>query len=161
VSEAGDFIDAALQHEVSPYAYSAVEADGLLRYGTSVGAIRGTVRNALQRYPGMGHDEVVTLASELWSGAVLERRVAAIVLLQGVVGALVVNDLTRLEGFLRTARAAVLVEQLLSDVLEPMISGLDALAHARAMVVVRRWAGDANETLRMVAARGRFDLRVT
>ncbi len=161
MSEAGDFVDAALQHEVSPYAFSAVEDDGLLHYGTSVGAIRGTVRDALKRYPGMGHDETVALASELWGGAVFERRAAAIVLLQGVVGMLVVTDLTRVEGFLRSAGSALLIDQLVSDVLEPMVAGLDERAYARAMIVIGRWGRDPNETLRMIAASGRFGRGVT
>ena len=35
---------------------------GLRYYGASVGAVRGTVRDADRRYPGMSHDEVTALA---------------------------------------------------------------------------------------------------
>jgi hypothetical protein len=62
MSDVGGFIDAALQYEVSPYSYPSDETDGLLRYGTSVGAIRGTIRDVLKRYPGMSHDDIRALS---------------------------------------------------------------------------------------------------
>jgi DNA alkylation repair enzyme len=137
VTEPADFIDAALQYEVSPYVWPD-ETDGLQRYGTSVGAVRGTVRDALKRYPGMSHDEIMSLSSELWSVPVAERRQAAIVLLQTHVDLLVANDLTRIEGFVRSSSTA-LVDQLVTDVIEPMLAKMDAAARAKVDVVLRRW----------------------
>ena len=78
--------------------------EGLRFYGASVGAVRGTVRDADRRYPGMSHDEVTALAAELWSEPVYERRLAAIVLLQRHLAVLRGSDLTRVEQFLRDAR---------------------------------------------------------
>jgi hypothetical protein len=147
MTEAADFIDAALHYEVSPYSYPTDEPDGLARYGTSIGAIRGTVRDALRRYSGMSHDEITALGSELWAAAVFERRQAAIILLQSHVDALVANDLTRIEGFLRTAASPALVEQLTVDVLLPMFDRMDAATLARVRPVMARWTIDSDATI--------------
>ena len=151
VTESADFIDAALQYEVSPYSYPAHEPDGLQRYGTSVGAVRGTIRDALKRYPALSHDEITALSSELWNAPVFERRQAAIVLLQGRVDLLVANDLTRFEGFLRSAASGSLVDQLVTDVLRPMLAAMDEATFARVRIVVRRWAGDPHPSVRAAA----------
>jgi hypothetical protein len=150
VSEPADFIDAALQYEVSPYVYPTDEPDGLARYGTSVGAIRGTIRDAHKKYPGMTHDQITALSSELWSVAVFERRQAAIILLQSHVEILVPNDLTRIEGFIRSAGSDTLVDQLVADVVAPMLAALDAPTRARVHAVLSRWATDPNMTLSAV-----------
>jgi hypothetical protein len=153
MSDVGDFIDTALQYEVSPYTYPTDEPDGLVRYGTSVGAIRGTIRDALRRYPALSHDEITALSSELWSAAVFERRQAAVILLQSHLDVLVANDLTRIEGFIRSAASPMLVDQLAQDVLAPVIAGMDGATLARVLVVVQRWAADPDLTLRSVAQR--------
>ena len=151
MSDAGEFIDAALQYEVSPYSYPTDEPDGLMRYGTSIGAIRGTIRDTLKHYPGMSHDEITALSSELWSAVVFERRQAAIVLLQTHVDMLVANDLTRIEGFIRSAGSDALVDELIAVVLRPMFDRMDAATLGRVQVVLRRWASDGDATLRSVA----------
>jgi hypothetical protein len=153
MSSAGDFIDAALQYEVSPYSYPADESDGLLRYGSSVGAIRGTVRDALKRYPAMTHDEITALSSELWSTPVFERRQAAIILLQTHVDLLVAADLTRLEGFIRSAGSRWLVDELVANVVRPLLSRMDAPTRARVQTVLTRWASDPDAALGFVARR--------
>jgi hypothetical protein len=153
MSDAGDFIDAALRYEVSPNVYPSGEPDGLARYGTSIGAIRGTVRDALNRYPSMSHVEITALSSELWSAAVFERRQAAIILLQSHADSLVANDLTRIEGFIRSAGSPALVDQLASDVIAPMFARMDAATAARVRPVLTRWAEDPDVALRNVARR--------
>ncbi len=153
MSDAADFIDAGLQYEVSPYVWPSEHPDGLQRYGTSVGAIRGTVSNALRRYPGMSHDEVTRLSSELWTVPVFERRAAAIILLQGHVQLLVTNDLTRIEGFIRTAGSAELVEQLVTEILEPMTEQLDAAGRSKALVVFARWSREQDAVIRSAGER--------
>ena len=151
MSEPFDFIDAALQYEVSPHRYPDGASDGLLRYGTSVGAIRGTVRDLARRYPGMAHDQVTALSSELWAEPVFERRLAAVVLLQGNVSLLVVTDLTRIEGFIRSAGTPELTGPLVSDVLMPLVAGLHQAARSRALTVIRRWAHEPDAALRSAA----------
>ncbi len=154
MSAAGDFIDAALQRESSwERANSEREriAGQLAVYGSSVGAVRGTVRDAGLRYPGMEHDEIAALASELWAVPVFERRLAAVVLLQTHVRLLDNNDLTRIEGFVRSAGASALVEPLALDVIRPLLAQLDAAGRAKAEVALLRWSGDA-ESLRFAAS---------
>ena len=150
MSDVADFIDAALQYEVSPYSHPVDEPDGLLHYGTSMGAVRGTIRDALKRYPGMSHDQVTVLSSELWAPAVFERRLAAIILLQVHVDSLGANDLTRIEGFIRSARSNALVDELVADVLGPMLAQMDRAIFARVRVVLTRWASDPDPGLKAV-----------
>jgi hypothetical protein len=99
----------------------------------------------------MSHDEMTALSSELWLATVFERRQAAIILLQAHVDILVANDLTRIEGFIRSAGSSALVDQLTRDVIDPMFARMDAATAARVRPVLRRWAEDPDLTLRNVA----------
>jgi hypothetical protein len=151
VSDAGDFIDAALQRESSwerTEAWEAQLGNGMSYYGASVGAVRGTIRDAGRRYPKLPHDEITALSSELWAVPVFERRLAAVVLLQSNLRLLDNSDLTRLEGFVRSARLRALVDPLAMDVIGPMIERLDAPLRVRADAVLDRWAEDDDEWLR-------------
>ena len=154
-SAAAEFIDRTLQAEGSEWRGDAAAervGGGLRFYGTSVGAIRGTVRDALRRHPGMPHDEVTALASELWSARVYERRLAAIVVLQGQVRMLRGNDLTRIEQFLRDARVGELVDPLATDVVRPLLDRLEGTEAERATRIIERWATDPDPMLRRAAA---------
>ena len=168
MSEAGEFIDAALQGEGAWYraeemrlrhaeipgtggAAAAHSGNRLQYYGSSVGAVRGTVRDALRRHPGLTHDEVTALSSELWDVPVFERRLAAVVLLQSRVAVLRNTDLTRIEGFVRTARMRDLVDPLAVDVVGPLIEGLDQQSRARADAVLDRWVREPDMWLRRAA----------
>ena len=148
-------VDAALQLEATwqrALAHEARIGSDLQFYGASVGAVRGTIRAVGHRYPGLGHDEITTLSSELWRPPVFERRLAAIVLLQTHVRLLGSSDLTRLEGFLRDARSAALADPLIADVLVPLVEALDAPARGRANVALARWSADGSPWLRQAAA---------
>ncbi|RLK52147.1 DNA alkylation repair protein [Microbacterium telephonicum] len=154
-SPAAAFIDRTLRAEASEWRTWADGDDsvgGMRVYGASVGAIRGTVRDALRRHRGLDHDDVTALASELWALPVFERRFAAIVLLQGQVGALTANDLTRIEGFLRDARIAALIEPLATDVVRPLLARLEGADAERAGRIVMRWARADADGLRQAAA---------
>lgn len=154
MSDAGDFIDTALQRESSWERAEALEAThgGNHRYyGASVGAIRGTVRDALRRHPGLTHDDITALSSELWEVPVFERRLAAVVLLQSSVGLLNNTDLTRIEGFVRSAHTAALVDPLSTDVVGPLVERLDVVRRVRADSVLDRWARDPDDWLRRAA----------
>ena len=152
MSEAGEFIDAALQRETAwtPPADDR-ESSGLRSYGASIGAVRGTVRDALRKFRGMSHDEITALASELWGVPVFERRLAAVVLLQSSVPLLDNSDLTRIEGFLREGRVRSIVDPLAIDVVGPLIERLDAVGRSRADVALERWIGENNVWLRRAA----------
>ncbi len=169
MSDAGDFIDLSLQREGSwrraDELRSRLETEpggrGLRFYGTSVGAVRGTVRDAGRRYPALSHDEVTALSSELWgselrgselrTAPVFERRLAAVVLLQANVKLLTNSDLTRLEGFIRDAQMRDLVDPLAVDVVGPLVGGLDVLARVRADSVLDRWIREPDAWLRRAA----------
>ncbi|MEV1131351.1 DNA alkylation repair protein [Agromyces sp. NPDC049794] len=154
-SAAAAFIDRRLQAEGSEER-AAADAErvggGLRFYGASVGAVRGTVRDAGRRHPDMTHDEITALASELWSVPIFERRLAAIVLLQGNVAELLASDLTRLEQLLRDARVPELVTPLAIDVVRPLIERLEGAEASRARRIVARWARDGDPLLRHAAA---------
>ncbi len=162
MSDAGEFIDAALQRESSWSRADELQSrlgkepggSGLRFYGASVGAVRGTVRNAGRRYPGLSHDEITALSSELWAVPVFERRLAAVVLLQAKVKLLTNSDLTRLEGFIRDARVRELVDPLAVEVVGPLVAGLDVLGRVRADSVLDRWVREPDA----VAAPGRAAL---
>ncbi|MEZ2390025.1 DNA alkylation repair protein [bacterium RCC_150] len=158
MSDAADFVDYTLQREGT---WSRAEesrrrlGNGLGFYGASVGAVRGTIRDALRRYPALSHDEVTALSSELWEPPVFERRFAAIVLLQSKVDMLLNTDLTRIEGFLRQAGLPELVDPLAVDVVGPVLSGLKGRARERAERVLDRWASDSEPMLRRAAETAR------
>jgi hypothetical protein len=154
VSDAGEFVDAALQREASwerAEDWAARLGHALRYYGSSVGAVRGTIRDAGRRYPGLARDEVTALASELWSVPVFERRLAAVVLLQSNLRLLDNSDLTRIEGFVRSARLRELVDPLATDVVGPMVERLAAPAREKADAVLDRWAHEADPWLRRAA----------
>ena len=154
MSDAADFIDLTLRNEGDWYrAQDSRERFGgyLDFYGASVGAVRGTVRDALRKFPALGRDEVTALSSELWAVPVFERRLAAIVLLQSRIRSLDNSDLTRIEGFVRTAGLATLVDPLTADVIRPLLDGLDEQRRARADAAIERWSREPNEWLQRVA----------
>lgn len=154
-SAAAEFIDRTLQAEASDER-AAADAErvggGLRFYGASVGAVRGTIRDARRRHPRLTHDDITALASELWSTPVYERRLAAIVLLQGSVGELGASDLTRLEQFLRDARAPELVTPLAVDVVRPLVERLEGAEASRARRILARWASEGDRLLRQAAS---------
>ncbi len=161
VAAAADFIDRTLQNEGAWYRADDVgtRLGGVLAsYGSSVGAVRGTVRDALKKYKNLEHDGVVLLASALWGqpkpGArpVFERRLAAVVLLQAKAGMLLHSDLTRIEGFLRSAQTAELADPLVADVVAPLLDRLPQRDRQRADVVLARWSRDPDSRLRQAAA---------
>ncbi|CAI9387428.1 DNA alkylation repair protein [Microbacterium sp. T2.11-28] len=154
-SAAARFIDHTLRSEASEWrtwADGDASVGGLSVYGASIGAIRGTVRDALRRHRDLPHDDITALASELWAVPVFERRLAAIVLLQSEIGALTGNDLTRIEGFLRDARIPQLIEPLTLDVVQPLLRRLTGPEADRAHRIVTRWAASSVDGLRAAAA---------
>ena len=154
MTEAGEFIDRTLRAEGSELR-AVVDGgrmgEGLRFYGASVGAVRGTVRDADRRYPGMSHDEVTALAAELWSEPVYERRLAAIVLLQRNLAMLLGSDLTRVEQFLRDARIPELVDPLAIDVVRPLLDRMEEPDATRARRIVDRWSQSDDPNLRRAA----------
>ncbi|MHA7264651.1 DNA alkylation repair protein [Arthrobacter sp. TMN-37] len=154
MSAAADFIDESLQYESTEERaedYERRMGGALEYYGASVGAIRGTIRNATRRYPDLSHDDVTALASELWARPVFERRLAAVVLLQSNVRLLVHTDLTRVEGFLRSAPLHDLADPLAVDVVGSLLLRLDGQDARRVRTVLERWAASDEARLRRAA----------
>ena len=155
MSAAGEFVDTTLRNEGDEYRAHAEKArlgSDLAFYGATVGAVRGTIRDAARRYPGLTHDEVTALSSELWAVPVFERRLAAVVLLQSNVGLLTNTDLTRIEGFVRDAGLAALADPLARDVIRPCVRRLTGVLRTRADAAIERWARDPDPWLRRAAA---------
>ncbi|WP_307028917.1 DNA alkylation repair protein [Arthrobacter globiformis] len=151
MTAAGEFVDDTLQREASWYRAEEMRhrfGSGMQYYGASVGAVRGTVRDALRRHAGLTHDEITSLSSELWEVPVYERRLAAVVLLQSKLELLTNSDLTRMEGFMRDAHMPTLVDPLAVDVVGPLVERLGGQARVRADAVLDRWAGDPDVWLR-------------
>ena len=160
VLDAAGFIDATLQNEGAWYRAEAVESrvgGALASYGASVGAVRGTVRDAGRKFTDLAHDEVTALASLLWGQPgpgrkpVYERRLAAVVLLQSRVAVLRHTDLTRLEGFIRSAHTGELVDPLIADVVVPLLKALEGNDRQRADAVITRWHQDPDTWVRRAA----------
>lgn len=153
MSEAADFIDAALHREASWERADALNAldDGLRYYGSSVGAVRGTVRDASRKFRGMDRQDVLFLSAELWFEPVFERRLAAVVLLQSSVSLLRHSDLARLERYVRDSRRESLVDPVAVDVVGPLAARLTGPERSHAEEVLDRWAASADPWLRRAA----------
>ena len=71
--------------------------------------------------------------------------------LQSSVRLLTNTDLTRIEGFVRSAQQKALVDPLAIDVVGPLIAGLDVVGRVRADSVLGRWVSDPDGLLRRAA----------
>ncbi|PPH52374.1 DNA alkylation repair protein [Rathayibacter sp. AY1E1] len=151
MSDPGDFIRSALEYEGDVWRAQDVRerlGSGLDSTGASVGAVRGTVRDALRKFRSLGHDDVTALSSELWEQAVFEPRLAAVVLLQSRAEWLRGSDLTRLEGFVRDSRVDELSDPLARDLVAPLLAGLRGAARTRADAVLDRWEAEGGRLAR-------------
>lgn len=151
MSAAAEWIDAAIQREATwERADAARERFGAAigAYGASVGSVRAAVRDYSRGHALVTHDDITVLSSELWAVPVYERRLAAIVLLQTHLAALHNGDLTRLEGFVRSASVPDLLDPLVDEVITPLIRSLEPAARVRADAVVERWRVDPDPAIR-------------
>jgi 3-methyladenine DNA glycosylase AlkD len=117
----------------------------LRHYGTSVPAIRSITRAALKG-AGLDHDEVVELASRLWSAPVHERRMAAVEALTISTALLSADDADLFERLLRESRTWALVDGLAASVVGPVADGDPAFGP-----VLDRWAVDEDFWIRRSA----------
>lgn len=155
MSEAGEFVDYTLQRESSwekAFGIQERAGEGLRVYGASMGAVRGTIRDTLNRYKKLGHDDITALSTELWAEPAFERRLAAVVLLQTKVGLLTHTDLTRLEGFIRQSDTEALTMPLALDVVRPLLDRLEGQSRDKAGRVLQRWREDPDPRLQRAAA---------
>ena len=150
-----DEIDAELRAHARPERAESEKAylkSELAHYGCSVPAIRSTVKTAVKAAAktadgGLGHDEVVAAAAELWRPRVHERRMAAIELLDLCSSVLEPADSALIERFLRESKTWALVDGLAASVVGALVDRHpDHLAP-----VLERWAGDGDFWVRRSA----------
>ena len=133
-----DLIETRLREIGSPE-----RAEGEKRYlksdlefiGVTLGQIRGVVRDVAGP---LGHDELVTVATELWARPIFDRRLAAVMLLERFVVELGPADLPLIERLVRESRTWALGDAIADDVL-----GRIVLAAPDGLVTeMDRWAAD-------------------
>ena len=122
----------------------------LVHYGSAVPVLRTAVRGFLRSRPDLEHDQLISLATELWcrpeTAPVHERRLAAVLLLAQRVRLLGPDDVPLLEQLIRQGRTWALVDPLATDVAGPLLDQQDW-----ADPVLERWAGDADFWIRRAA----------
>ena len=110
---------------------------------TFLGATLWQIQAAVKELAGIAtldHDQVVTLATELWSEPVFERRMAAVLVLDRRSDLLGLTDLPLIERFVRESRTWALVDNLAGDILGALVAR-DAVGMTPEM---DRWATDAD-----------------
>ena len=114
-------------------------------YGVTVPAVRTVVKETTGKLA-LSHDEVVSLAEELWAEPVHERRAAAAELLEQRVDQLTAGDIRLLERLLRESRTWALVDNLSAGVAGPLAEREESLGQ-----VLDRWATDDDFWIRRSA----------
>jgi 3-methyladenine DNA glycosylase AlkD len=114
--------------------------------GTSVPAIRATVRAWRRARPDLTHEELIAVTEALWARPVHECRMAAVELLDANPRLLRPGDASLIERMLRTAGTWALVDGLASNVMGALTE-----RHPELTAVLDRWAGDENFWLRRSA----------
>lgn len=141
-------LDAALRARAVPGRAAGEKAylkSDLEHYGASVPAIRAAVRETLGGRD-LGHDDVVSLAEELWAVPVHERRMAAVEVLTAHAALLRAQDAPLLERLLRESRTWALVDPLAASVVGPLVEGEPGLG-----ATLDRWAVDEDHWIRRAA----------
>lgn len=114
--------------------------------GTSVPAVRATVRAWCHARPDLSHAELIAVAEALWARPVHECRTAAVELLDTKPGLLQPGDAPLIERMLRTAGTWALVDGLASSVMGTLTE-----RHPELTADLDRWAGDEDFWLRRSA----------
>lgn len=138
-------IDAGLRARGRPERAAGEKAylkSSLEHYGTSMPAIRSTVREAITG-AGLTHHELVALVQDLWSVGVHERRAAAVEALEARGDLLGADDMVLLERLLRESRTWALVDGLAASVAGPLVE-----RHPELGGTLDRWAADSDFWIR-------------
>ncbi|HYI44148.1 MAG TPA: DNA alkylation repair protein [Actinomycetota bacterium] len=107
--------------------------------GTSMPAIRKVIKGFSQDEADLTRDELIALVEELWSKPIFERRIGAVVLLEGRTELLKLKDLEVIERLIRESKTWALVDGLAVNVL-----GRFYLRDPRVGRTLRKWATDAD-----------------
>ncbi len=112
-------------------------------YGVSMGAIRGIVKAFVRGRPLVTHDDLLELATELWSRPNFERRMSAVVLLESCPAVLSVRDIPEIERMIRASKTWALVDGLKVNVVGEVV-----LRDPVALRTLGGWATDADFWIR-------------
>ena len=112
--------------------------------GATMRQMRGAVRETASTRRTMTHDELVALADAMWPVPMLERRMAAILLLDRFAGLLSVADVPLVERLARESKTWALVDPLAADVL----GGLVGRDPDDMTPILDRWASDGDLWIR-------------
>ena len=118
----------------------------LVHHGASVWEIRRVVRAFTQQHPSLTEPELSRLVTALWSQAVHERRLAAVILLDSSSSVLGPEDLALIERLLRDSHTWAYVDGLAGDV-----TGSILVRHPEALPALDLWAADADFWIRRSA----------
>jgi 3-methyladenine DNA glycosylase AlkD len=117
-------------------------------YGSTVPAMRASVRALRRSHPGLDREDVLDVAGRLWARPVFERRLLAVLLLEANLDLLTADDLALLERWVRLGRMWALVDNISGDVAGPL---LDRLGDPVATAVLDAWAADGDVWVRRAA----------
>ena len=118
--------------------------------GCTLWQIRAVVLNWLAGHPLRTGSDAVKLADALWSEPILDRRMAAVFVLEGATTRLGVADLGFLERLLRESRTWALVDGLAANV----VGAIRQADPAAAELVLDRWAADDDFWIRRASLLG-------
>ena len=90
-------------------------------FGATLGQINGVVRSFAREHPGLTHDELVEMTTELWSRPNFERRMAAVSLFESYPDLVLQRDLPLLERLVRESKTWALVDGLAVNVLGGLV----------------------------------------
>lgn len=117
--------------------------------GTPVPAIRSVADHLRRDRPDLEHDDVVRLATALWSAPVHERRLLAVEVLDQYADRLSPGDLPLVERLVRESRTWALVDGLAADVAGGVVQRWPDAAVVEA--ALDRWADDSDFWVRRAA----------
>ncbi len=145
-------VDAALREAGTPE--RAVQEKRYLKsrlehYGATLPATSRAVRDALRAHGPVDHDGAVGAAAALWDVPVMERRMAAVDVLEAAGPLVGPDDLPLVERLLRESHTWALVDGLAASVAGGVL--LRNGQHARVTSTLDRWAGDEDFWVRRSA----------
>jgi 3-methyladenine DNA glycosylase AlkD len=118
----------------------------LEHFGTTLPEIRRATRQFARQHPDLTHDELVALTGTLWTVAVFEDRMAAVILLEGHPSLLGPADLPLIKELVGTSHTWGLVDPLAANVVGSIVSRAPGAAGR-----LDRWARDDDFWIRRAA----------
>jgi 3-methyladenine DNA glycosylase AlkD len=114
--------------------------------GVGLPAMRQTVRTVKREHGGLDHHGLVTVVGTLWRKRLFERRMMAVLLLEGFGPLLQPADIVLVERLIRQSKTWAFVDELAIAVTGPLME-----RNPKLVVVLDRWAKDGDFWLRRAA----------